>query len=661
MTTAAPHNPKSAEAEPIIALENVHFTYPGYANEALRGVTFSVQRGEYLCILGGNGSGKSTVTQLVNALLAPTKGCVRVFGLNSLEAGNAFAIRRRTAMVFQHPEDQMVTSIVADDVAFGPENLGVPQPEIARRVNDALAAVGMSGRAQADPADLSGGQKQRVAIAGALAMKPEILLLDEPSAMLDTEGRRAIQDIIAQLLTRGITIVHITHFMDDALRADRVIVMEHGRVALDGTPREVFADRERVRTLGLEMPFALQLSEKLNAHGFSLPMTADVDELAGFVASELTQTRHSRTFPSANPPFTDIFPAKTAEICTSMAGLQGKAAANDGFAGDASSTAPLKRTNAEPAIVFDHVSFSYAHAASARKRKRHGLFGNHTRPTRPEELAIQDLSFTVKTGSLTALIGHTGSGKSTTVELACALKVPLTGTVHIAGIDTDDLDRRRELRRTIGYVSQLPERQLFAETVREDIAFGPRNLGLSDEEIETRICEALTSVGLPADDAFLARSPFALSGGQQRGVALAGILAMRPRIIVLDEPMAGLDPAGRAQTRALLTRLKREGITLLLVTHNMDDVAELADHVIALDNGHVVADGTPAEVFGAEVHKTAAEAAANASLAALGLPSALAFARALEAHGTALPSDPLTLDELVNLLAQEVTRHGTAR
>ena len=664
------HVPANAPG-PIIALDNVHFSYPGDAREALRGITLQIPRGEHVCFLGSNGSGKSTLAQLVNALLLPTKGRVRVFGLDSSEVGNALAIRRQAAMVFQHPEDQMVTSIVADDVAFGPENLGIPQPEIAQRVNDALAAVGMGDRAQADPADLSGGQKQRVAIASALAMRPEILLLDEPSAMLDVEGRCAIQGIIEQLSERGITIIHVTHFMDDALRADRVIVLEHGRVALDGTPDEVFAHRERIRDLGLEVPFALQLAERLCEHGFDLPMTADADELADALAPQLAlhnEFADQRCAVDAGAPGTSDTTARTS-LGETPANAEPRAA----------------DTEPAPAIEFEHVSFSYAHATSARKRKRRGLFGNRARAVLPDELALQDVSFSVAPGSLTALIGHTGSGKSTTVELTCALKVPLAGTVRIAGINTADMDRRRELRHAVGYVSQLPERQLFAETVREDIAFGPRNLGLPEYDVEARVREALTSVDLPTDDAFLARSPFALSGGQQRGVALAGILAMRPRIIVLDEPMAGLDPAGRAQTRSLLARLKQTGTTLLLVTHDMDDVAELADHVIALDNGRVVADGTPAEVFGAKTKAAAdgaierpAELAYHAFPSAItneasrqtgvaaqrwdrppvpGLPSALAFSCKLEARGVVPLHDPLTLDALV----REVVHHGAAR
>lgn len=522
----------------LIQLTHVHLAYPGSQTEALSDVSLSIPTGQHVCILGGNGSGKSTLLQLVNVLALPTSGAVHVAGIDTREPGRALEIRSRTASVFQHPEDQMVTSIVADDVAFGPENLCVAQPKIASRVDAALAAVGMKDRARSDPSDLSGGQVQRVAIAGALAMEPDILLLDEPCAMLDVEGRESVRTIIRNLRARGMTILHVTHFMEDAQEADRAIVLQRGRVAFDGTPSALFSQPDLVNELGLEMPGS-----------------------------------------------------------RSEAGAQGNDVATDVAAsGIAIPDAPV-----DPSLVFEHVSFSYERAANPRKRTRkRALFGRRGAVDAPRSeragkaavqkhpLAVEDLSFEARPGTITALIGHTGSGKSTTAELACALKLPTAGAVRVGGIDTADLARRRELRGLVGYVAQLPERQLFAETVFDDVAFGPRNLGLTPREVEARVHEALRSVNLAPTDALLTASPFALSGGQQRSVALAGVLAMKQPILVLDEPMAGLDPAGRAHVRALLKQLRRQGTTLLMVTHSMEDVAELADQVIALDGGRRV-------------------------------------------------------------------------
>ena len=635
-----------------IHLENVSYTYTGGAEEgnetstgdaaattapasaspAVRGITLDIRAGEHVCILGGNGSGKSTLVQLMNALLTPTAGTVRTFDMDTADPASTLKIRQQVAMVFQHPDDQLVASVVADDVAFGPENLGVPQREIAPRVDAALRAVGMEDLAQADPTALSGGQQQRVAIAGALAMQPRVLILDEPSAMLDEQGRRAVQDIVEELNERGTTIVHVTHFMDDALRARRVIVLDGGRVAADGAPNEVFAQRGLVHELGLELPFALQVEEDLEPLGFALPQTTDEVELADALAGKLVE-REDGEEEVGEDRAGGI--AEAAAVTASVSATMPRPAA---------ASAPAM--SPAPAIEFDDVSFSYVDAASARKRQRKRR--RRRQSETPAPLALEHASFSVPEGSLTALVGCTGSGKSTTVELACALKLPRSGRVTVCGIDTADLSRRHELRQLVGYVSQLPERQLFAETVYEDVAFGPRNMGLGEDEVERRVCEAVAEVGLPVNDELLNRSPFELSGGQQRSVAIAGVLAMRQRILVLDEPMAGLDPRGRAAMRALLRGLKSQGVTLLLVTHSMDDVAELADGVVVLEDGHVAATGAPREIFG-QAGKPAPERAAT-----LGEPHALALARMLEARGAHLSRTPLTRRELV----EEVAAHG---
>ncbi|OUO19561.1 ABC transporter [Collinsella sp. An307] len=621
---------------PAIALRNVCFSYPGApapeegtacvgnCAEALAGVTLTIAPGEHVCVLGANGSGKSTLIQLINGLLTPTEGTVEVLGQPVTNAHDAAAVRRRCAMVFQRPEDQMVTSIVADDVAFGPENLGVPAAEIADRVDRALAAVRMSAYAQADPTDLSGGQRQRVAIAGALAMEPEILLLDEPGAFLDDAGKQDVRRIIEDLRGQGITIVHVTHDMEDALAADRVVVLDRGLIARNGTPAEVFAEGGTLRHLGLELPFAAALAEELGRRSpvfAGLPHTADTEELARAVAERM----HASPRQNAAPEQPGASPRNSAP---------------------ATAGSPAAGSNATDAaaVRLSHVSFSYA--ADRPTRRRRGLIRRRDAAQAELPLALSDVSFAVPTGSLTALIGRTGAGKSTTVELVCALKYPLTGSVAVGGIDTADRARRRLLRAQIGYASQFPARQLFAETVFDDVAFGPRNLGLTEDEVRARVHDALALVGLEPAPALLARSPFTLSGGQQRSVALAGVLALKTPVLVLDEPMAGLDPRGQARMRVLIERLRAHGTTLLMVTHNMDDVAELADRVVVLEGGRVVANGTPREVF--------------SSGAAPGTPAALALSRTLAAHGVRLPEYPLTGTDLARALIEEMDR-GTSR
>ena len=258
--------------------DDVSFSYDGEA-KALDGITLQLKAGEYVAIIGSNGSGKSTLAKHLNALCVPDAGTVVVEGFDTSDPGNVYAVRSRVGMVFQNPENQMVTSVVQDDVAFGPENLGVAREEIIERVAAALGAVGMGDHAKSEFADLSGGQKQRVAIAGILAMEPDILVLDEPGAMLDPRGRRGVRRVSHQLSDHGMTAVLITHFMEEALLADRVVAVSDGRVALEGTPEEVFTQGDRLRELRLDVPMVVKLSEALRARGVDVPDTLDAEML----------------------------------------------------------------------------------------------------------------------------------------------------------------------------------------------------------------------------------------------------------------------------------------------------------------------------------------------------------------------------------------------
>lgn len=547
---------------------------------ALDDVTLEVCRGERVCVLGANGSGKSTLASVICGLLAPDEGDVELAGHAVCTGGvpdlAAYRdARRQLGLVFQNPDDQIVTSVVADDVAFGPENLGVPRAQISARVARELRRVAMEKYAHADPSRLSGGQRQRVCIAGALAMEPAVLVLDEPSSLLDVRGRAAIMRVMGRLAAAGATLVHVTHFMDEALAADRVVVMQHGHVALEGTPDEVFAAKNAqvIEALGLEMPFEARLAVALRQAG------AAGDAIAAPGA------------PSDEKPAACAACAPAAE--------------------------PL-------AILARDLGFSYG----------------------PGAQALDGVSLEVPVRATTAIVGQTGSGKSTLLRLLCGLETADAGSLTVCGINAATKRGRRQVRRAVGYVMQHPERQLFAQTVAEDVAFGPRNQGLSAAEVERRVAHALDLVGL-ADrrDA----SPFELSGGQQRLAAIAGVLAMEPELLVLDEPTAGLDPRGRARLRALMADLAAHGVTLLQVTHSMEDAAR-ADHVVVLDQSHVLAAGTPAEVFcpANEPQLTAV---------GLGLPRPLAYARE---H--ALDARPLTLEALVAALraqdAEEARSHG---
>ncbi len=274
---------------PQIELIGVNYSYKvgeGQTVRALRNVSFSVEKGEFVALAGMNGSGKSTLAKLLNGLFTPSSGDVLIDGINTRDEERTFDVRRKAGMVFQNPDNQMVATIIEDDVAFGPENLGIPREEIIERVDWALDAVGMSEFRTRSASKLSGGQKQRVAIAGVLAMKPDILILDESTSMLDPEGRAEIMDVAKKLNASGITVISITHNMDEAAQADRVIVLRKGRLVLDGTPKEVFASPE-VEACGLALPPPTEIARMLSERGFGFSETVtDEDALVEGICSQ---------------------------------------------------------------------------------------------------------------------------------------------------------------------------------------------------------------------------------------------------------------------------------------------------------------------------------------------------------------------------------------
>ena len=275
----------------IIKFENVHYTYPGDQMESLCGVSLEIQEGSFVAVLGHNGSGKSTLAKHMNAILVPTEGKVTVCGIDSADEEQIIQLRRNVGMVFQNPDNQIVANVVEDDVAFAPENLGVEPKEIRRRVDEALKQVGMYEKRQHAPHLLSGGQKQRVAIAGVIAMEPDCIILDEATAMLDPVGRQEVLSTVHRLnREKGITVVLITHHMDEAEDADRVLVMDHGELVMDGTPKEVFSQPEKLWSMGLTVPETVALLYRLRLEGMDLPLTAiHTEECADAIFSALGQ------------------------------------------------------------------------------------------------------------------------------------------------------------------------------------------------------------------------------------------------------------------------------------------------------------------------------------------------------------------------------------
>lgn len=680
----------------MIDIDNVRFTYDG-VHFALDGVSAHVETGEFLCILGGNGSGKSTLAKHLNALLVPDEGRVVVDGMDTADAECTYAVRKTCGMVFQNPDDQLVASLVEDDVAFGPENLGIPTPELRERVTQALEDVGLSGFERHETHALSGGQKQRVAIAGVLAMNPSVLVLDEASAMLDPRGRAGLMRVCHELHERGMTIVMITHFMEEAAQADRVIVMERGRVALEGTPDEVLLQADALDHLNLDVPFAARLSLDARRAGANVAPTVNADELAQRVlalagaGAQVTAAANGASAPAAQPVAAaedsqegagssqaesasgnggNAFPTQEAAArtpasfsasagidatgsqtgsendngglfptCSDVAGkLVSVAASGDAGAVSAGTGTPL--------IEFCDVSFTYDAAEAKRQRKRGGQQAKRQAKwgNAPDSLwAIRNVSFAVHQGEFLGIAGHTGSGKSTIIQHMNGILKPTSGQVLVMGADISDKRCEASLRGSIGVVFQYPEHQLFAETVYKDVAFGPRNLGLKDNEVDARVRESLERVGLAFDEV-AEKSPFELSGGQQRRVAFAGVLAMNPRVLVLDEPAAGLDPASRTSFLGMISRLHQQGLTVVMVSHSMDDLARMCDRVAIMNEGQLLGIGAPDQLF---------LRAAELKRVGLGTTEAQAFASALAAGGMAVEAGKLYNEQdLVDLVAR---------
>ena len=606
----------------MIECRGVSFSYDGAA-PALDGIDLNIEDGEFFCILGGNGSGKSTFAKHLNALLQPDVGTVRVNGMDASDPELVYDIRSTAGMVFQNPDDQLVATLVEDDVAFGPENLGVESTQIAQRVREALKAVGLVGFKRHETHALSGGQKQRVALAGVLAMEPRVLILDEASSMLDPRGRKGLMKACHALHERGMTIVMITHFMEEAAEADRVAVFQTGRVAMLGTPEEILTRADELARLNLDMPASCCLGRALCAKG--VPICARVREADMVADIAQAYTKRSRT------------------------GIAGRPFASDSRIPDNVSSAIDGADALEPVIEISHLSYSYSLSARERRRwhkrsaaagksNKQALWGND--PSSP--WALRDVSLTVRRGEFLGLAGHTGSGKSTLVQHLNGLIRPQEGSVYALGLDLVNKKDAAAVKAKVGVVFQYPERQLFAETVAQDVAFGPHNLDLSQAEVARRVESSLARVGL--DLATVGdKRPFELSGGQQRRVAFAGVLAMEPEVLVLDEPMAGLDPAARSDFLELIDRLHHGGLTVVMVSHSMDDLANCCDRIVVMNEGTVFAEGTPAQVF--------AHADELKSIG-LGVPAAQRMALALAKAGVPLRFDGLyTVESLADELA----------
>lgn len=473
-----------AKKDNAVSLQKVRFSYDGGKTWILDGIDLEIAYGQRIAIIGKNGSGKSTLAKIIAGLSSPDSGIVTLCGIKVFEANNVDSkayqkARESIGALFQSPEDQIVTTVVEDDVAFGLENLCASKEFMKQNISNALRAVNMENHRFSDPSNMSGGQQQRVAIASSIATKSKLLVLDEPTSMLDSCAKEDVNKLFNKLQTSGTTIVQVTHKISECKNADRILMLENGKL-------------RDVSLLELDEFF----TEKSPAVIGSKSMTKNVE-------------------------------------------------------------------NSNTAIEISNLNVSY---------------------TNSQTPIIRDYSLSVKSGEIVAIMGKNGCGKSTLAKAICALIKYDSGSICVNGIKISEKTSKsqmREIRKNIGYVMQLPEQQLFAQTVFEDVAYGPKNFGLEGRELHSRVLNALKSLHI---EHLAQKSPFELSGGQQRLAAIAGVLACNPKILVLDEPTAGLDFEYAKIVLKILSDLHNKGVTIIVITHDLNEAKALGARIVTLDS-----------------------------------------------------------------------------
>lgn len=479
----------------MLKIKGLSFRYQESENKILNNIDLEIKNGEFVGICGDNGSGKSTLAKIITQIYAKGKEDDIPYVIEGEIQGNS-----STGLIMQNPDNQIISSVVEEDVAFGPENLGVPSDEIHARVEECLIAVDMLKYKRKAPHLLSGGQKQRVAIAGILAMQPEIIILDEPTAMLDPKGRDQILNIIKKLHAQGKTIILITHDVDELTLAQRIIELKDGEIIADNSPLEYFANKKE------NLPVIIDLCRKSN-----IPDTLDEKDLKNISYKYEPQSHDSK----------------------------------------------LKNDK-----IIQASSLSYCY-----------------NPNFPDkEFAVKDINLSVHQNEIFGIIGHTGSGKSTLIQIFANLMKPTSGAI--------------EVKEKVGMVFQYPEHQIFEETVFKEIAYGPKNFG--EKDIESCVKEAAKLMDI---ENLLEKSPFTLSGGQKRRVAIASILSMNTPILIFDEPTAGLDHHSRKIFLELLKSLQKQGKTIIIISHNMNDIESICSRVAVMDNGNLLYCDSPEEIF----------------------------------------------------------------
>jgi energy-coupling factor transporter ATP-binding protein EcfA2 len=531
-------------AEPVaeaVALHEVSFTYRTAQRPALLNVRLSQRAGEMIGIMGASGAGKSSLVKCLNAIIPGFEhgqfaGVVQIHGraVNQAQVGQMAPL---VGMVFQDFESQLFSTNVAHEVAFAMEQVGLPPDEIRKRLEPALAAVGLTGFEDRDPTSLSGGEKQRLAIASVLALRPSVIVLDEPTTDLDPEGRAEVFELIRSLRDLGISLIIVEHETEEMRECDRIVVLRDAQVIADRPPDQVLSDTALLADSGIRPPGINQVlwSLGIDAHARS------IDEAEGLIRRALPLVPHDSGHKVASPR-----DALTADS-------------------DAGETALVEIENVT------HV------------------YGGTVR-------ALDQVSLTIRPGEFVAIIGQNGSGKTTLAKQIVGLLRPVSGRVKLAGQDRAVL-RPIEAASLVGYVFQNPDHQIFAGTVGEEVAFGPRNFGLPPDEIERRCERVLKAVGL---ESMRDQDPFLLGRGERQRLAVASVLVLQPRLLILDEPTTGLDYPQQRRMMELITELNRAGTAIVIITHTPWLVAEYARRAVLMRKGHKLFDGPVRELFNRE-------------------------------------------------------------
>jgi energy-coupling factor transporter ATP-binding protein EcfA2 len=526
-----------------ISVRNVTYTYPEQDTPALKDVNLEVEGGEYLVIMGPNGAGKTTLCVLLNGVIphvlgGKMRGQVEVMGLDT-RRHHVYELAQHVGMVLQDPEAQLFTSNVRSEVAFASENLGVPREEMIERIEWALEVVRLQEFVKRPPTQLSGGQKQRLVIAAGLVMRPSVLVLDEPTSQLDPIGAQEVFAVLRDLnQDLGMTVVISTHKSEHAARyADRIFVLDQGQAVAQGTPTEVFSQVELLDRIYVQVPAVTRVE-------WALKGALGKDRFS--VLLEDTRTSLSRLLDERGIARQKV---------------------DDNRLPDLAPSAPE-----EPYIVLKDVSFQYPGS---------------------DQKALDGISIQVGKGEFVGIIGQNGAGKTTLVKNVIGLLKPTAGQVIVGGKDIAE-ESVGDMARTVGLALQNPDAQLFAMTVAEEVAFGSTNLGLSPEKVAERVDRALAATGL---EAFREVYPFNLSFGDRRKLSVAAVVSMEPEVLIFDEPTTGQDFKGRRELADIAKRLNEMGRTVLMVTHDMDLIAEYTHRLIVMGGGKVLLDGPTAEVF----------------------------------------------------------------